>query len=96
MLLPEEALTNVTELIDVVVSGEVLHSATVQNTGETQMSVTMTVQYDSDVNGDGILGSRQYWLSPGILTTDSDGDGLLDSLELGLGLDIFSYDTDMT
>jgi len=90
----EEALTNVTELIDVVVSGEVLHSATVQNTGETQMSVTMTVQYDSDVNGDGILDRRQYWLSPGILTTDSDGDGLLDSLELGLGLDIFSYDTD--
>ncbi len=90
----DDALANRTELIDVTVSSGTLYTVTVQNAAEAEMSVILTIQYDSDVNGDGILDKNQYWLSPGIFATDSDGDLLVDSLELRLGLNIYSIDTD--
>jgi hypothetical protein len=52
------------------------------------------VSYDTDVNNDGILDSKQFWFDVGLFETDEDHDGLSDGLEILIGTSSNASDTD--
>ncbi|UCE10288.1 MAG: M20/M25/M40 family metallo-hydrolase [Candidatus Thorarchaeota archaeon] len=70
-----------------------LHSLHFENLlGET-ISFDVFVDYDTDIRGDGVADSTEFWYNPHQL--DSDNDGISDADELSMGTDPYSNDTDL-
>ncbi len=67
---------------------------TARNLGETSMNVTLTTQYEMDVNGNGVTDSVEYSWDDPIPALDWDRDALSDIDEVTAGTDIFVADTD--
>ncbi|MGQ4911806.1 MAG: M28 family peptidase [Candidatus Thorarchaeota archaeon] len=51
-------------------------------------------EFDSDIDGNGVMDSQEYWLDNALWNSDQDGDGLSDAKEITLGTDINNVDTD--
>jgi len=52
------------------------------------------VSIDTDIEGNGVLDSEEYWIDPALFSSDQDSDGLSDAEELLLGTDLNNVDTD--
>ncbi len=82
------------EMFDVNLVDNGLYTLEIENLGYTTMDHTIEVAYDSDVNGDGIPDSEQFWFDDSYFEGDTDLDALSDGLELILGTDPEDPDTD--
>ncbi len=54
----------------------------------------ITIEYDTDVDGNGILDRNEYWLDSALFQTDSDSDSLSDAMEMIVGTDVSVPDSD--
>jgi hypothetical protein len=54
----------------------------------------ITIEYDADVDGNGILDRNEYWLDSMLFQTDSDSDSLSDAMEMIVGTDVSAPDSD--
>jgi len=61
---------------------------------ENEVEFSFEAEYESDIEGDDIPDSEQYWFDVELFTIDHDADGLSDAEEMILGTDIWSRDTD--
>ena len=69
-----------------------IHTLRITNTGVNPIRVDVVLAYDTDLEGDSITDSNEFWHNA--FDVDSDGDGVSNGEEMILGLDRFSADTD--
>ncbi|MFW9812670.1 MAG: M28 family peptidase [Candidatus Thorarchaeota archaeon] len=53
------------------------------------------VEYEADVDGNGVLDRNEYWLDSALFHMDSDQDSLSDAMEIIVGTDSSSPDSDL-
>ncbi len=77
---------------DVTIPG--LYKLHVHNPEEISIGIDIYIEYDSDVDQNGVLDSEEYWLDTELFETDADSDTISDAMEIILGLDMNSPDSD--
>jgi hypothetical protein len=82
------------EMFDVNLVDNGLYTLEIENLGYTTMDHMIEVSYDSDVDGDDIPDSQQFWFDDSYFEGDSDLDGLSDGLEILIETDPEDPDTD--
>ena len=83
-----------TDVFSVPVWQKGLYRLTVTNTGDNSVGYEFQYSYDSDINGNGVADSQEYWLDNALFQQDSDSDTLSDAYEIILGTNVNSVDTD--
>jgi hypothetical protein len=71
-----------------------LYSLILENMGSSTVTYDIELFYESDVDGNNILDSQQFWFEPEMFERDIDHDGLVDGLESILGTLLWIADTD--
>ncbi|MFX1560699.1 MAG: hypothetical protein ACFFBL_08930, partial [Promethearchaeota archaeon] len=66
----------------------------VNNTDVRVVGYEVNVTFDTDIEGNGILDSQEYWIDEALFETDQDADGLSDAEELFLGTNPLLVDSD--
>ena len=66
----------------------------VYNSDYRAVGYEVRISIESDIDGNGILDSQEYWIDPALFNSDEDSDGLSDAEEILLGTDLTSVDTD--
>jgi len=66
----------------------------VQNTAFSSVGYEVSITYNSDIDGNGILDKNEYWLSQSYFNSDQDGDNVSDADEIFHGTDLNNKDTD--
>ncbi len=83
-----------TDLFDISVSEQGLYSLTMENTGPQSIGFELNYSYNSDIDGNGIFDSQEFWMDSVYFSTDVDSDGLSTAEELFLGTDDNNIDSD--
>ena len=65
-----------------------------QNTDFRSVGYEISITYDTDIEGNGILDQNEYWLAPSYFVSDQDNDGVSDADEIFLGTDLNDIDSD--
>ena len=81
-------------LFDLPVSEKGLYTLLLNNTGNDDVGFELSYSYDTDIDNNGILDHREFWLDPAYFTTDQDSDGLSAADELFLRTDDNAIDSD--
>jgi len=71
-----------------------LYRLSIHNPGDDSIGVDVYIEYDSDIDQNGVLDSEEYWLDTELFETDTDNDTISDAMEIILGLDVNSPDAD--
>lgn len=66
----------------------------VQNTVFRSVGYEISITYDTDIDGNGIIDQDEYWLAPSYFTSDQDNDEVSDADEIFLGTDLNNFDSD--
>jgi len=83
-----------TPVINQVVSTPGLYELEIGNPGDSTVGVDIYIEFDSDMDQNGISDSQEYWLDTSLFNTDADNDSISDALEIIYGLDMNSPDGD--
>jgi len=81
-------------VFNVTVATNGLYKLKVSNPDGGKSSVQTRIQYNTDIEGDGISDRYQYWSLTGLYNTDSDGDSLNDAYEIIIGTSPSNPDSD--
>lgn len=71
-----------------------LYRLYLRNTGTSQVGMELHYSYDSDIDGNGVMDSQEYWLDSALFEQDEDGDSLSDAQEIIIGTNPESSDSD--
>lgn len=82
------------DVLSVPITQPGLYRLYLENTGMSNVGIELKYSYDSDIDGNGILDSQEYWLDTTLFEQDGDGDSLSDAHEIIIGTDPESSDTD--
>ncbi len=66
----------------------------VENTDYRSVGYELSITYDTDIDGNGIIDQDEYWLDPSYFESDQDNDGVSDADEIFLGTDMNNEDSD--
>ncbi|MFW9959301.1 MAG: M28 family metallopeptidase [Candidatus Odinarchaeota archaeon] len=83
-----------TQVLSTSVSQKGLYKLEVWNAATSSIGADMYVEYDSDIDGNDIFDSQEYWFSTELFSIDSDNDTLSNAMEIIYGTDSNSADTD--
>ena len=83
-----------TDVFSVPVTDPGLYRLVSINTDFRTVGYDLKFSYDSDIDGNGIMDSQEYWLDEALWGTDQDEDGLSDAEETVLGTNLQSSDSD--
>jgi len=83
-----------TDVFSIPVSQKGIYQLIIENTGSETVGYELQYSYDSDIDGNDILDSKEYWLDTALFEQDSDSDTISDAYEIILGTDKDSYDSD--
>ncbi len=72
-----------------------LYHLIVQNPYSASLGFETIIEYDSDIDANGVLDKNEYWLDTQLFQTDSDSDALSDAMEIILGTGINLQDSDL-
>jgi hypothetical protein len=82
------------DLYDLQVSSQGLYTLTMENTGHDSIGFELNITHNSDIDGNGILDSQEFWMDSVYFNTDEDSDGLSAAEELFLSTDDNNIDSD--
>ena len=71
-----------------------LHFLVAQNQHYGAVGYDLDYSYDSDIDGNGVMDSQEYWLDESLWSSDQDGDSVSDADEIVRGMDIDNPDSD--
>lgn len=83
-----------TNILNIPVTAKGLYALEIENTNFVSVGYELIITYDSDIDGNGILDSQEYWLDESLFVTDQDNDGISDAEEIFLGTDGNQVDSD--
>ncbi|MFW9786761.1 MAG: M28 family peptidase [Candidatus Thorarchaeota archaeon] len=84
-----------TDVFSKSVSQKGIYRLVIENTGDSYLGCELEYSYDSDIDGNGVLDSQEYWLDTALFDQDSDLDTISDALEIIYGTDLNSVDSDL-
>ena len=91
---PESSPWETTTVMSVPVTSPGIYTLSVFNPSETSAGYELKATYESDIDGNGILDSQEFWFDQVYFSTDSDFDSIDDGREMILGTSRFSNDSD--
>ncbi len=71
-----------------------VYTLSVFNPGSTKTGYELVIEHDSDVDGNSVLDSQEFWFDTTYFTIDSDSDSIGDAYEIIIGTSVDSADTD--
>ena len=71
-----------------------IHSLTVYNPGSTKTGFELVFEYDSDIEGNFVPDSQEFWFDTVYFTMDGDADSICDAHEYIIGTSVDSADSD--
>ncbi len=83
-----------TEVFNELLTTKGLYRLYIENTHYGSVGYDVSITYDSDIDGNGVLDKNEYWLPQSYFTADQDNDNLSDADEIFLGTDLNSEDSD--
>lgn len=83
-----------TDVFSQPVAKKGIYRLIIENTGTSNVGYQLHYAYDSDIDGNNVLDSKEYWLDTTLFEQDSDLDTISDALEIIYGTDIHNQDTD--
>lgn len=83
-----------TTIISQPVTSPGIYTLNVLNPSETIIGYELEVTYETDIDGNGVLDSQEFWFDQEFFSMDSDSDSIDDGQEIILGTSRFSNDTD--
>ncbi len=83
-----------TDLFNISISNLGLYALTMENTGHQSIGFELNITHNSDIDGNGILDSQEFWMDSVYFDMDQDFDGLSAAEELFLGTDDNVIDSD--
>jgi hypothetical protein len=83
-----------TDVFSQPVTTKGIYRLIIENTGTSNVGHQLHYAYDSDIDGNNVLDSKEYWLDATLFEQDSDLDTISDALEIIYGTDIHNQDTD--
>jgi hypothetical protein len=83
-----------TTVFSLPVTQKGLYTLRVSNTGFSAVGHVLRYSYDSDIDGNGIPDSEEYWLDTALFHHDADLDSISDAMEIIIGTDMNSADSD--
>jgi hypothetical protein len=81
-------------VMEQAVTSEGVYTLQVYNQGITSTGFDLVWEYDTDVNGNDVPDSQEYWFDVNYFSLDSDSDSLTDAHEMILGTSWLSADSD--
>ncbi len=87
-----QAMASTDDLLNVTTTELGLHSIIIDNQQAVPINVMLELEYDTDIRGNAIPDSKEWWDSEYVI--DSDGDGISNADELNMGSDPYSPDGD--
>jgi hypothetical protein len=72
-----------------------IHTLTVYNPGTTTTGFELLVEYESDIDGNFVPDSQEFWFDTAYFTMDSDSDFISDAHEYIIGTSADSADSDL-
>lgn len=94
-LFPEPSAWEFTQVFNTPISQPGLYHLVLNNPNLTTLGFESFIQYDEDVDANGVIDRNEYWLDEALFNTDSDSDSLNDAMEIILGTDLEGPDTDL-
>jgi len=85
---------NYTRLFSIPVTQKGLYRFEVWDTGTESLGLDSYIDYEVDINGNGISDQYEYWLDSSLFSTDSDSDSISDAMEIIYGTDGTKIDSD--
>jgi len=76
------------------VSTKGLYTLIVEKGDESPIGYELRISYETDIDGNGIADSQEYWIDQALFLSDQDNDGLSDAEEIFYGTDMLSADSD--
>lgn len=83
-----------TQLFSYPATQKGLYRLQVSNTGPEYLGVDTIIDYEVDINGNGVSDQFEYWLDPALFAQDSDSDSISDAMEIIHGTDENKADSD--
>lgn len=83
-----------TDVFSIPVNQKGFYRLIVSNIADQAVGYVFDYYYDSDIDGNGVLDSEEYWLDESLFKQDSDSDSLSDAFEIIIGTDMHSSDSD--
>ncbi len=71
-----------------------LYTLVMENTGDQNATCEFEIVYNTDIDGDGVIDSAEYWFDQIEWDMDNDGDGLSNGQEIIIGTDRWNADSD--
>lgn len=82
------------QILSYSVTSEGLYKLNINNYNSVSIGVDVYIEYESDIDHNGVIDSEEYWLNSNLFKLDSDSDSISDALEIIKGLDPLSNDSD--
>jgi len=83
-----------TEVISENILTEGIYRVNIINLGGTSVGHEVSITYETDIDGNGILDSEEFWFDQGYFSSDLDGDSISDAEEMIIGTNHNSSDSD--
>ncbi|TFG30019.1 M28 family peptidase [Candidatus Thorarchaeota archaeon] len=91
---PNASAWESTEIFNEQLTTKGLYFLFAENTHYGSVGYEVSITFDSDIDGNGILDKNEYWLPQSYFTSDQDDDGVSDAEEIFHGTDVNNVDSD--
>jgi hypothetical protein len=71
-----------------------LYQLEIRNIEDVYIGYEVVIEYDTDVDANGVLDRNEYWLDSALFHTDTDLDLLNDAMEIIIGTEVDDHDSD--
>ncbi len=83
-----------TRVLSTTVTQKGLYKLEITNIHTESIGADIYIEYDADLNDNGIKDSQEYWISTALFSLDSDNDTISDAMEMIYGTDSQNPDSD--
>ncbi|MFW9959334.1 MAG: M28 family peptidase, partial [Candidatus Odinarchaeota archaeon] len=71
-----------------------LYKLEISNIASDSIGVDIYIEYETDLNDNGVADSQEYWIPTSLFSTDTDNDMISDAMEITYGTDSQNPDSD--